>query len=141
MVIQETKEYDVIDGNVRKRAKLYFEEGDPSYVRLAFEDFDSGLIEGQSLYSAMQALHKLLDKKKVKLLCNCFLIDVRPSGMSISMGGGRKAYKLVLGKQATDLVDILDPVAEPDLIVTFDQQKEYYDKWISILKNRSNYSG
>jgi hypothetical protein len=86
-----------------------------------------------SLYHSMQKLHEKLDDLGMKLLCNCFRIDMKPSGMGISMGSGRLAYKLELGKQAVELFDIFDPVEDVNLIASRKEQKEYSAKWFDSL--------
>lgn len=112
-------------------AQLFIEEGVSPTVRLQFDKFDSGIINGNHVYQAMQNLHKELDLRGIKLLCNCFRYDVRPSGMSIDMGGGVQAYKLRPGEQAKDLVNIFDSTDDIASIVTFEEQKEYYLKWLN----------
>lgn len=57
-----------------------------------------------------------------------------PSGMSRSMGGGRKLYGLSLGKQARtkDLVGLFD--AGDDVIPsTVDAQRQFFDQWVDSL--------
>jgi len=85
------------------------------------------------LYKAMQALRKYLEAKGCQLLCAGARPEVVPSGMSRSMGGGRKAYVIHLGKQATESVDIFD-YAEPALVGTVQQQREYVEAWIASLR-------
>jgi hypothetical protein len=80
------------------------------------------------LYEAMQALRQYLEAKGCQLLCAGARPDVVPSGMSRSMGGGRQAYIIRLGKQATEVVDIFD-YSEPDLVGTVQQQRQYVEAW------------
>jgi hypothetical protein len=72
------------------------------------------------LYKAMQSLREHLEAKGYQLLCAGARPDVMPSAMSRSMGGGRQAYVLRPGKQATELVDIFD-YAEPAVVGTNQQ--------------------
>jgi len=85
------------------------------------------------LYKAMQALRQYLEAKGYLLLCAGARRDVVPSGMSRSMGGGRQAYVIRPGKQATELVDIFD-YAEPALVGTVQQQREYVEAWWASLR-------
>ena len=85
------------------------------------------------LYKALQALREYLDPKGCQLLCAGARPDVNPSGMSRSMGGGRCAYILHLGKQATERVDIFD-YAEPVLVGTIQQQRKYFEAWYASLR-------
>ncbi|MGH9743459.1 MAG: hypothetical protein ACRD51_14025 [Candidatus Acidiferrum sp.] len=84
------------------------------------------------LYKAMQALREYLEPKGCQLLCAGARPDVVPSGMSRSMGGGRNAYILQLGKQATESVDIFD-YAEPALVGTVQQQRKFVEAWRASL--------
>jgi len=84
------------------------------------------------LYKAMQALREYLEGKGCQLLCAGARPDVAPSGMSRSMGGGRQAYVMHLGKQATEFVDIFD-YAAPALVGTVQKQREYFKAWMASL--------
>ena len=68
-------------------------------------------------FNAIQALRQYLEAKGYRLLCVGARPDVVPSGISRSMGGGRQAYFIRSGKQATELIDIFD-YAEPALVGT-----------------------
>ena len=98
-------------------------------VQLLFDNFDSGIFSAEKVYHAMQHLHKFLDSKQIKLLCNCYCLNIRPSGMSISMGGGVKAYLHLMGQHSTELVNIFDPVDDISLIATYDEQRDFVRQW------------
>ena len=85
------------------------------------------------LYKAMQALREYLEARGCQLLCAGARPDVVPSAMSRSMGGGRQAYVVRLGSQPTELVDIFD-YAEPALVGTVQQQREYVEAWCASLR-------
>jgi hypothetical protein len=85
------------------------------------------------LYKAMQALREYLEANGCQLLCAGARPNVVPSGMSRDMGGGRKASVIHLGKQATELVDIFG-YAEPALVGTVQQQREYVEAWMASLR-------
>ena len=85
------------------------------------------------LYKAMQTLRQYLEAKGCQLLSAGARPDVVPSGMSRSMGGGQQAYVIRLGKQATELVDIFD-YAEPALVGTVQQQRDYVEAWRASLR-------
>jgi hypothetical protein len=82
------------------------------------------------IYKAMQTLREYLEAKGCQLLCAGARPDVAPSGMSRSMGGGRKAYVMQMGKQATELIDIFD-YAEPGVVGTVKQQREFVETWFA----------
>jgi hypothetical protein len=85
------------------------------------------------IYKAMQKLREYLEARGCQLLCVGARRDVVPSGMSRSMGGGRIAYVVRIGKPATELVDIFD-YAEPALVGTVKAQRAYVDAWFASLR-------
>jgi len=85
------------------------------------------------LYKAMQTLRLYLEARGFQLLCAGARPDVVPSGMSRSMGGGQQAYVIRPGKQATELVDIVD-YAEPALVGTVQQQRDYVEAWRASIR-------
>src|ERR1700722_4465885 len=97
-------------------------------IRLVGSEENVTCFRETDLYKAMQALREYLEAKGCQLLCAGARPDVAPSGMSRSMGDGRKAYVLHLGKQATELVDIFD-YAEPALVGTVQLQREHVRAW------------
>lgn len=56
--------------------------------------------------------------------------------MSRQMSGGRKAYIMQLGKQAKmdDMVDIFDAASDYSVVVSVEEQKKFYQKWLYSLK-------
>jgi hypothetical protein len=104
-------------------------------LRLTADEFDSGLIEGKKLYECFQILHKKLDDLGVKLLCNGFRRDVRPSRMSLDMGDGIIAYKHRLGVRPTakDKVNIFDPTDDIDWLGTVKEQEDFYREWLQSI--------
>lgn len=124
----------VIDNSTYFDAQLFHgSDGNISSVQLHFTGYDSGIIKAKNAYSAMQQLHEKLDENGIKLLCNCYRYDIRPSGMSLSMGGGAQGYKLILGQSAKELVNIFEPTFDIEAIVSVDEQKKFYRKWINSL--------
>lgn len=90
---------------------------------------------GDDLFDALVKLRTQLERHGCQLLCKGARPDVFPSGMSRSMGGGRQAYIMRLGKPARmeDLVDIFDFAAAEQVDVV-DAQKEFREKWINSLQ-------
>lgn len=115
-------------------ATLVFEESEHPFVQLLSAAFSSEKFESNKLYFCMRKLHEVLDSKNLKLLCNSFRYDVYPSRMSISMGHGILAYKLVMGQPGTELVNIFDETDRLDLLGTLEEQEKYYDSWIESFK-------
>lgn len=106
----------------------------PWTVRL-IDLFDQPIIcEDRDLYESLKKLRKELEKADTYLLCNGSRIDIFPSGMSRSMGGGRDANKVKIGKQNTNvLYDIFD-YTDPENIVTVEEQEKYINEWIDSLR-------
>ena len=109
------------------------------------EDEDMVLIEtiidGEKIYfksenffTALQALRKELEKKNIQIVCNGAAKNVYPSPMQMSMGSGRKAYKLSMGQQAknSEMVDIFDCEEGLDF-VNIEEQLKYYTEWLKSV--------
>lgn len=130
----EIKKLKITKNNIEfEDADLLVEIGESNWVRLIFKDYDSGMIIGKTIYESMRNLQVMLDQDKIKLLCNCFRFDMRPSRMSHSMGGGLLAYKLILGIPGKDRFNIFEPTDDADAIVSQKEQDEYYRKWLNSL--------
>jgi hypothetical protein len=93
-------------------------------------------IEADDLFKACVLLRERLEQLGCKLLCNGARKNIIASGMSRQMGGGRKGYIVQLGRPAlrSNLVDIFD-YADSSLIASIEQQKSFYNKWVSSLSN------
>jgi len=121
------------DGN-KEAAKLIIEETPESFIELQSNIFNSDKIKCERLYQGFQDLHKQLDSLGLKLLCMGYRYDVRPSRMGLSMGHGTLAYVHKLGEPATQLVNIFDSTDEVEAVVSCEEQKSYYMKWINSLQ-------
>jgi hypothetical protein len=124
------------DGSL-KVLRLVVSEAEPWVIE--YQDFDGTRhrLEGLDLFGGLQQLCADFEALGCQVVCAGARPDVRPSGMSRSMSGGRKAYVLQLGHQARreDLVDIFSP-AEPNQVGTVAQQKAHYRKWLESLPGR-----
>lgn len=92
---------------------------------------------GKDLPGALKVLRREFEALGMRILVNGSRKDVVCSGMSRSMGGGRKACIVQIGHQASrdNLVDLLDPT-EPELIASVESQEDYYDQWVNSLRER-----
>jgi hypothetical protein len=99
-------------------------------------DRESFKTYGTDYFNCLVELRKIFEARNWLLLCNGCRYDVYPSGMSRSMGLGKKAYKMELGKQAKmeDLLNIFD-YAELDKISSVEKQKDNFNKWIESVIN------
>lgn len=91
--------------------------------------------QAPDLFEALRAMRENLEGDGYQLLCAGARPDVTPSGMSRSMGGGRKAYIVRQGRPASrdEMVDIFD-YAEANLVGTVRQQREYFQAWVQSMK-------
>lgn len=105
-------------------------------VHLTLDDQRLGTIEavGNGAFEALNNMRLKLEKKGIRLLCAGARKDLFPSGMSRSMGGGRKAYLLKMGEPAKmdSLVDIFDS-APVETVGTVDEQQRFYNDWIDSI--------
>ncbi len=117
------------------RAKLYLHE-DINSVKIELH-FNNTIIScsEENYFSALVQLREILELNNLYLLCKGCERDVYPSHMQISMGLGRKAYKLTMGQQALqeDIVDIFS-IGEINRYVTIHEQEVYFEEWIKSLK-------
>lgn len=82
----------------------------------------------------MYSVREVLDQEGFLLRCYGASLNVYPSGMSYSMGGGSMAYRLFLGQpgRQKDLVSIYD--TGPDMIPsTVKAQEEFHERWVRSL--------
>jgi hypothetical protein len=87
--------------------------------------------EAEDVFEAFALIRTMLDREGSAALCYGSSRNVFPSGMARSMGGGLKAYRLTVGKQALqkDLVGIFD--TGPDIeVVSPEEQKVFFDAWL-----------
>lgn len=102
-------------------------------IRLVQSEENVTCFRETDLYKTMQTFRVYLESKGGRLLCAGARPDVVPSGMSGDMGGGREAYLVQLGKQATEFVDIF-AYAEPAAVGTVRQQHEFVEAWRASLR-------
>ena len=126
-----------------KRIKSTFElfEKCGDYVELTLTVMErSYRTQASTFFRAMIKIRANLELENKYLICYGASEDVYPSGMSVSMGTGRLAYRCKLGMPAlrTDIVDIFntDDYCVP---ATIQVQKRFNEKWLkSISGIRTN---
>ena len=93
-------------------------------------------------FEALVLIRLELEAEGIQVLCYGACKDVRPSGMSRSMGGGVKAYRHALGSKPSpkEMVHILETGS--DCVATsVSEQQLYYEEWllsVGIDKNRKH---
>jgi hypothetical protein len=55
--------------------------------------------------------------------------------MSIDMGGGIMAYEHKIGEHPNVMVNIFDEEKDPSTIVSYEEQKAYYLRWLESIKS------
>lgn len=90
--------------------------------------------EGDNCFDTLVKIRKKLEENGISLLCMGCCRNVYPSGMILSMGTGRSAYVLTIGRQATmkNVVDIFEPCPE-EKYATIQEQKSFFDAWTDSL--------
>lgn len=120
-VTLDDTEFDENDG-----VKIEVEYGSKNYVQTASDFFE-----------ALQLLRLELELDGMQIICNGATENVYPSPMIASMGEGRKAYRLFLGKQAKmeDIVDIFEYDGNA-ICVSVERQREFYVRWLKSIERR-----
>ena len=57
-------------------------------------------VSGEDVFDCLIEARRILEGKRIQMLCNAARKDVYPSRMSRQMSGGTKAYVMKLGKPA-----------------------------------------
>lgn len=137
----ELIEFDLVsERGVRHPATLAIEvvpddDDDKCQYTLTWESGTCS-IESSADFYALCELREKLAEQGLAPCCYGAAENVYPSGMSISMGGGRKAYQLTIGKPARmeDLVDIFE--SELGLVpVSIEQQRAFFDRWLETPRD------
>jgi hypothetical protein len=89
------------------------------------------------LFEALVDIRIEYEKFGCKILCQGSRPNVEASGMSRSMGGGRRAFVLTRGTPAkmNQLVDIFD-YACPEEVGTVAEQRRVVEEWYGSLPQR-----
>ena len=108
--------------------------GDDSLMITLESEFCSITKEGENLFDILCQIRIELEKMSVKLLCKGSCRNVRPSAMILSMGYGRMAYSLGMGKQASkdSLVDIFSPCSIEEYS-TVREQSDFFKEWCDSI--------
>ena len=125
-----------IQNNEIFNATLVLDEVGNTLLRISFNMNEIELVKSAETYfEALLKLRKDLEKLDIKLLLKGCAKNYYPSGMILSMGEGRKAYKLVLHEQAKmdSLVDIFDECTV-DEYSTIAEQKAFNEEWFNSVK-------
>lgn len=90
---------------------------------------------GENYFDALASVRRQLEKTGAMIRCYGSAVNVFPSPMALSMGRGRKAYRLTLGQQArqNDLVDIFASAPDDVILGSVDDQEQFYEKWLKSL--------
>ena len=120
-------------GKIEQNELLIYETDEEIVLNMKIDDI-TYLSNGEYIFEALQNLRKKIENKNIMLLCNGAVVNIYPSLMQKETGG-TKAYKLVLGEQASlkNVVDIFD-YDEKLEIGTVDEQEKFYKKWLMSIE-------
>lgn len=134
------EEHDVIclKDDKKETAKLEFGivKGEV-WIRIALNDL---IIEkkGRNYFDTLREIRSILENQSIRLLCKGCCKCVYPSAMILSMGRGREAYYLTMGKQAETLVDIFDNCSSQEY-ATMEEQKQYFHEWCNSIQRKRHW--
>lgn len=88
-------------------------------------------------YECLRAFRRVLDVEGYRVLCEGARPNVFPSPMARG-GGGLKAYALTHGQQSftKDLVNIFDPIDDPAIVGSVEQQDAFVESHFAALRSR-----
>lgn len=94
-------------------------------------------VTAASYFDALSRIREQLEVRGLRPHCYGSCRNVRPSPMSSQMGGGLRAYRLIMGQQARiqDLVDIFSTGCDVEA-VSVEEQNQYYEEWSQSLKRK-----
>ncbi|MFC3749787.1 hypothetical protein [Paenibacillus sp. GCM10012306] len=134
----EKRAVTLLDGDNPISGDLYVYEESPKDADMVLLKVVIGersfISEEVDCFSAFVSIRKELEQENLQIACNGSAKSVYPSRMQLTMGYGRKAYKLFIGQQAKieDVVDIFD--CDTDLeFVTVEEQSNFYAQWIKSV--------
>ncbi|MBS1523103.1 MAG: hypothetical protein JST50_19030 [Bacteroidetes bacterium] len=108
----------------------YFDNGNTVDVKYSCTDIEI-MSTHKYPFFAFVDIRKKLEKLNITVMCNACRIDVYPSGSSTI---GLMAYEMVIGLQATKLVNIFDVCDDLKLLASIALQKDFREKWLSSLQ-------
>ncbi len=139
--MKEERDVICLKDEAKKTAKLEFEEivKEGVWIRLSLDHL---IVEntGENYFDTLIKIRQVLERHGIKLLCKGACKCVYPSAMILSMGTGRMAYQLAMGRQAggmETLVDIFDDCNSWEY-ATIEEQKQYFQEWCNSLQKKSN---
>lgn len=108
-----------------------FDPEDTQLVKLSLTFANREIVRNEDdFWSALCSIRRELEAEGILIKCNGSSKDVWPSGMSIDMSAGEKAYRLELGQQPTvkNIVSIFE--SGTDIFpVTLDEQEAFFNQW------------
>lgn len=141
----EIKPLTLIDskGNTQQVEMRLFDEDEDNADAVAIELSLAGRVlradSERGFFFAFAGIRRQLEQLDLHAHCFASCENVFPSPMIESMGDGRKAYRLTLGKQAkmTDLVEIFE-TADDVRPVPFEKQQDFYNRWLNSCNDKQS---
>lgn len=110
-----------------------YDDSDDSLIELSFDGSTlSGT--GDDFFEAFCKIREQLELHGLLPHCYAAHLQAFPSGMSRSMGGGVKLFRLTISKQASlaDLIHMFDTDDSVDPVKVADQ-RAFFEKWTNSL--------
>lgn len=114
--MREDRDVDVVGPDGIRPGRLVIALEPPWRLRLEVGG-EAYAADGRDLFQCLTAVRRAVERHGLRICCLGSRPDVFPSGMSIQMSGGRKAYRHHRGRRPTraDLVDVFDPASCADV--------------------------
>jgi len=111
---------------------------DPEMIKLALVFSDRELTKTDTDYfAALRSIRRELEDEGIRVNCYGASKNVYPSNMSLVMGAGVKAFKLVIGERAKidNLVSLFD--SGPDVILSIvEEQDAFFELWTKSVSSK-----
>ena len=115
------------------------DSGNQGYIAVVSADGKVWEASAGNLFDSLVIIRKEMEREEISPLCNGARVGIAVSGGGRQTSSTRRVCKVEIGQQAQrhNLIDIFD-YAEPDVVGTVKEQKEFNHKWVSSLRDKIN---
>jgi hypothetical protein len=129
---QTITRYSINKQSISEGILTVTDKGEATHLTFKDQAIEVSVSELYHPLIALESLRKILETRHKSIIaCNGCRIDTayRPTG-------GYGTYKIVLGQQATETLNIFEPTDEIEKLCTVDQHEAAYEKWIDSLAKK-----